>query len=251
MNRVERTRKNVETLFHIPPAGQDGTDPEFMQILQRYLFGEVSETGSLDLPTRELITITVLTTLGTLPQLEGHVQAALNVGCSPIEIREAIYQTAPFLGFPRTLNAISSMNQVFRLEGIELPLPNQSTVTEESRYETGAKLQQELYGTTIADRYTYLPGEFSQAVPKFLTELAFGDFASRNGLTRKMREMLTLVLLASMGDTELQLKSHFAGALKAGNTKEELVAALVHASAYMGIPRLFNTLNACKDIISE
>ena len=102
----------------------------------------------------------------------------------------------------------------------------------------------------IIQKYSLTSGHKSDIL-KFLTELVFGDFASRNGLTRKMREMLTLVLLASMGDTELQLKSHFAGALKTGNTKEELVAALVHASAYMGIPRLFNTLNACKDIISE
>ena len=45
----------------------------------------------------------------------------------------------------------------------------------------------------------------------------------------------------------MQLKSHVQGALKAGNTREEVVCALVHASGYMGIPRLFNALNACKE----
>lgn len=36
-----------------------------------------------------------------------------------------------------------------------------------------------------------------------------------------------------------------------GSTKEEVVCALVHASAYMGIPRLFNALNTCKELLSE
>ena len=47
------------------------------------------------------------------------------------------------------------------------------------------------------------------------------------------------------------MNSHVAGALKTGNTKEEVVCALVHASAYMGIPRLFNALNACKELLTE
>ena len=54
-----------------------------------------------------------------------------------------------------------------------------------------------------------------------------------------------------MGGTEVQVKSHVFGALKVGNTKEEVVCALVHASGYMGIPRLFNALNACKDLLTK
>ena len=34
-------------------------------------------------------------------------------------------------------------------------------------------------------------------------------------------------------------------------TKEEIVCALVHASGYMGIPRLFNALNTCKDLLKN
>ena len=60
-------------------------------------------TGSLDNRMRELVTVTVLTTLGALPQLKAHVGASLNAGCTPVEIREAIYQCAPFIGFPKTL----------------------------------------------------------------------------------------------------------------------------------------------------
>ena len=252
MNRKERTEQKVQELFHHPAAGDEGTDGEFMQILQGYIFGDVCFTGSLDNRLRELVTVTVLTTLSTLPQLKAHVQASLNAGCTPVEIREAVYQCAPFIGFPKTLNAISTMNEVFAGNGIELPLPSQKTLTgesEEDRLQRGLEIQAPLYGTEIADRYTWLPGEFAQAVPRFLTELCFGDFNTRSGLDGKTRELLTVVLLAALGGAELQVKSHVEGALKAGNTKEEVVCALVHAGGYMGIPRLFNALNACRELL--
>lgn len=41
MERRERTEEKVQELFHAPAAGDEGTDPEFMQILQNYIFGDV------------------------------------------------------------------------------------------------------------------------------------------------------------------------------------------------------------------
>ena len=252
MDRRERTEQKMQELFHSHAAGDEGTDGEFMQILQGYIFGDVCYTGSLDNRLRELVTVTVLTVLSALPQLKAHVGASLNAGCTPVEIREAVYQCAPFIGFPKTLNAINAMNEVFAGSGIELPLPSQKTLTgegEDERYRKGLEIQAPLYGTQIADRYNWLPGEFAQAVPRFLTELCFGDFYTRTGLDGKTRELLTVVLLAALGGAEAQVKSHVQGALKAGCTKEEVVCTLVHAGGYMGIPRLFNALNACKELL--
>ena len=98
-----------------------GTDPEMMDILQKFIFGEVFRTGDLDKKTRELITCTILATMQTLPQLNAHAKAALNVGVTPIELREAIYLCAPFIGFPKTLNALNTINEVFKQQGIALP----------------------------------------------------------------------------------------------------------------------------------
>lgn len=252
MNRKERTEQKMQELFHSHAAGDEGSDGEFMQILQGYIFGDVCYTGSLDNRTRELVTVTVLTVLSALPQLKAHVGASLNAGCTPVEIREAIYQCAPFIGFPKTLNAISTMNEVFSQQGIDLPLPKQSTLSSaDERFEKGLAIQAPVYGDEIKDRYTWLPKPFDEAVPRFLTEFCFGDFNTRTGLTGKERELLTVVLLAAMGGAEVQVKSHVEGALKVGNTKEEIVCALVHASGYMGIPRLFNALNTCKDLLTE
>ena len=216
MTRRERTEQKVRLLFHSPAAGDEGTDGEFMQLLQGHIFGDLCWTGSLDDRMRELVTVTVLSTLGTLP--------SLNAGCTPVEIREAVYECAPFIGFPKTLNAIGAMNEVFTAQGIALPLPKQGGDPAE-RYGRGLAAQQPLYGEEIKERFAWLPAPFAEAVPRALTEFCFGDYLSRGGLDTRER------------------------ALKAGSNSEEIVCALVHAGAYMGMPRLFNALDACKEVL--
>ena len=250
MDRIELCEEKFKELFGGKPTTTEGNDPEFMRILQRFIFGEVCYTGSLDNRMRELVTITVLAVNATLPQLKSHVAACLHVGVTPEEIREAIYQCAPFIGFPKTLNAIAAMDEAFAAAGISLPLKDGGTTGEEARASAGKKLQESLYGTEIKDRYTWLPDGFAEAVPRWLTELGFGDFMTRKGMDGKTRELLTVIILAALGGAEVQLRSHVAGALKAGNTKEEIVCALAHAMPYMGIPRLFNALNCAKELLS-
>ena len=89
--------------------------------------------------------------------------------------------------------------------------------------------------------------EFIRILQRFI----FGDVCHTGSLDNRIRELLTVVLLAALGGAEVQVKSHVEGALKAGNSKEELVCALVHAGCYMGIPRLFNALNTCKELLTQ
>lgn len=251
MDRVERCKEKFAELFGGKPVENEGNDPEFMRILQRFIFGEVCYTGSLGNRMRELITISVLTVNQTIPQLKSHIGACLHLKIAPAEIRETIYACAPYIGFPKTLNAIAAMDEVFAENGISLPLENGETVSEENRLEAGEALQKPLYGTEIKERYTWLPGDFAEAVPRWLTELGFGDFGTRRGMSGKDRELLSVVVLAALGGSEVQVRSHAAGALKAGNTGEEIVCALAHAMPYMGIPRFFNALNCAKEVLSE
>ena len=100
MNRIDRTKQKYQELFGQQILASK-TDPELLNILQRFIFGEVFYKGNLDDKIRELITITALTTNQTLPQLKAHTNAALNIGVTPIEIREVVYQSAFFIGFPK------------------------------------------------------------------------------------------------------------------------------------------------------
>ena len=53
-------------------------------------------------------------------------------------------------------------------------------------------------------------------------------------------------MLAALGGAEPQVQAHVLGAEKAGNSRDRILAALVHAMPYMGVPRLFNALNAAR-----
>src|SRR3954447_18624460 len=125
MNRIERAKQTYEKLFQQVQSVSGSDDPELMTILQRFIFGEVFYTGNLTDTTRELITITALATNQTLPQLKAHTNAALNIGIKPVEIREVIYQLAPFIGYPKVLNAMDTINAVFKSRNIQLPLQNE------------------------------------------------------------------------------------------------------------------------------
>ncbi len=244
MNRIEATKETYHQLFGGEALTGTGTDPELMNILKKFIFGDVFHTGVLNEKQRELITIVTLVTQQTLPQLKAHTAAALNVGVTPIEIREAIYQCAPYIGYPKTLNALGVMNEVFKEKGIQLPLENQATTTDENRFEKGKAIQDTLYGDEIKKMMSTLPGNFKEIVPQFLTEHNFGDYYTRGGLNIKTRELLMYCVVATLG-AEFQLNAHAKGAMKAGNTKDELVAAMVQCMGYIGFP---NTINAIKII---
>ena len=197
MNRTDLATKKYEELF-ASKRTLSPTDPELMNILQDFIFGEVFYIGNIDDKTRELITVVSLVTMQTLPQLKAHINAALNVGNKPIEVREAIYQCAPFIGFPKTLNAISVFNEVMSERGIKLPLNDMATITEESRYAKGAEIQKSIYGDEVKQAMQKLPKEYKDVVPDVLTTFCFGDFYTRGGLDIKQRELLSLVTLVAL-----------------------------------------------------
>ena len=174
----------------------------------------------------------------TLPQLQAHVGAALNIGASPLQLRETIYQCAPYIGFPKTLNAIDIANGVFEANGISLPLENAGTVdaTDPSaREQAGAAIQAPLYGNEVKEVFSSLPEPFDEFVPHLLTSSAFGDFATRGGLDVAQRELISLVAIAAIG-ASTQLRPHVAGAIRAGSSRQKVAAALVQVMPYIGGP---------------
>ena len=246
-DRLELSNEKYKELFGSYPTPEKELDPELMLILRKSIFGDVFHSGILDNKTREMITITTLATMQTLPQLKSHSRAALDNGVSPIELRELIYQLAPFIGFPRTLNAVATVNEVFKERGIELPLEKQGTTSDEDRHEKGFEIQNPIYGDEIKEKFKNLPAGFNEFVPDFLTDFAFGDFYTRNGLDIKTRELMVLVALTTLG-AENQIKAHVKGNLKIGNSKEVLVAAIVQTIPYIGFPNALNTLKIIQDI---
>lgn len=245
-NRTELCKENYTQLFGGEALTGEGTDPEMMDILQKYIFGEVFRTGDLDMKTREMITCVSLAAMQQLPQLKSHAGAALNVGVTPIELREAIYQCAPIIGFPKVLNALGTINSTFTERGIKLPLEKQETVTEENRFEKGLAIQKPLYGEAMKEFLKDVPDGMGADVARFLTEVHFGDFQTRSGLNTQTHELLTFCVLTVIG-AEPQLQSHLQANLKVGNSKETLTAAVIQCMPYIGFPAAIKVLDIIKE----
>lgn len=250
MTRSEIANKNLKTLFNISLEDNKGSDKDMMDILQKYIFGEVFTVGNLDIKTREMLTVVSLTVQQTMPQLKAHINAALNVGVTPIELREAIYQCAPFIGFPKTLNALNTFNEVIKERGLENSLKSTATVKESERFEKGLAIQNPLYGDEIVENMKGLPDDMGSDVAKYLTEVCFGDFYTREGLDVKTRELLVISLLVTTGNTSV-LKSHIKGNLKVGNSIETITAAIIQVLPYVGFPQTFAALKTVKEVINE
>jgi 4-carboxymuconolactone decarboxylase len=85
--------------------------------IQRYLsgncFGDHYTRGGVDVPTRELLTLAMLVALGGCdPQVKGHVAANLDVGNDRARLIAVVTQLLPFIGYPRTLNAMRAIDEV-------------------------------------------------------------------------------------------------------------------------------------------
>lgn len=85
--------------------------------IQKYLsancFGDYLTRTGIDIKTRELLTFSMLLSLGGCePQLKGHIQGNINLGNDKARLMSVITQLIPFVGYPRALNAIRCLNEV-------------------------------------------------------------------------------------------------------------------------------------------
>jgi 4-carboxymuconolactone decarboxylase len=79
----------------------------------------------------------------------------------------------------------------------------------------------------------------------------FGEIYSRPGLPPRDRQLVTLGILTALGGCEPQLEVHVNGALNVGLSPAEVVEALLHASAYCGMPRALNATFVAKKVFAE
>lgn len=246
-SRVTASDKNYAALFGDAPMEEAKNDPELSNTMKRFIYGEIAEVNQLTLEQRQLVTIVVLATVPNEKLLRKNVEGALHVGVTPLEIREALYQVAPYIGFARVFDALDAANEVFKAQGIELPLPAQGTVTEEDRLEKGLAVQVGIYGGRITKMRASAP-EDERFVQDGLSGYCFGDTFTRGTLEIPMRELLTVSALAALGGVEGQLKGHIAGNLTVGNDRQTILSAIATALPYIGFPRTLNAVRCVDEV---
>ena len=225
-------------------------DPELAAVMKKYLYADIVKQAKITQTERKLIEIVVLTTNQNHKFLSRVAGEALNLGVKPLEIREALYHVAPYIGFPKVFEALDVVNEVFTAHGIKLPLENQGTTTDADRFEKGLAFQVGAYGERINQMRDSTP-DFQKHLQDNLSAFCFGDTYTRGTLDYKMREMLTMAVIGTLGTGEPQYKSHVAGTLAAGATKEEVIGIITVMNPYIGFPRTLNALRIANEVFDS
>nr|WP_035510584.1 carboxymuconolactone decarboxylase family protein [Halobacillus karajensis] len=90
--------------------------PDLGKYIIEFAYGDIYNRDHLSQQSRALTVLSSLVTqgAGSLPQLELHINTALNAGLSEKEIIEAMIQLIPYVGFPSVINALTQAQRVFQ-----------------------------------------------------------------------------------------------------------------------------------------
>jgi 4-carboxymuconolactone decarboxylase len=226
------------------------TDPEFVSLFQNFAFDEVVNQDDLDDRTRMMAILATLLGCQGLDEFKVMLPAALNLGVTPVEAKEIVYQAVAYLGIGRVYPFLIATNDVLREQGIELPLEGQATTNQDTRLQAGIQAQVDIFGEGMRDFWQSGPEE-SRHINHWLADNCFGDYYTRKGLDYAQREMVTFCFLAAQGGCEPQLTSHAAANMKVGNDKEFLIKIISQCLPYIGYPRSLNALRCVNEAVER
>ena len=249
MNITEKAMENYKKLFP-ELVGKENLDEELMEIILNFSLDEAQEYDKLDEKTRQMVILAATIATQTPKRYEEYVKAALNVGITPIEIKEILYQTVPYVGILKVVDLLEPTNRIFKERGITSPLEKQGTTTRENRFDKGLEVQKSIFGDVIDKNYENSP-ENQVHIQKYLSDNCFGDYYTRNGLDVKTRELITFSILLSQGGCEPQLKGHIAGNVNVGNDKQTLLNTVTALLPYVGYPRSLNAIACINQVIPD
>ena len=250
MNRLELGLQKGKELYAASDAemaSHFAPDPELFDIVNSFIYGEVFRRGDLTDQQRELMALVVATAYQTMSILRLHVEVSLRVGVTPVEIKEAIYQCAPFIGFAKTLTALDEVNAVFKKRNIGLPVQSQKQVTEKERYAEGARVQEAIFHESAMKLAEGAPEDLRH-VHRYMTEVCFGDIYSRSGLDLKTRLLLSLCILSALGGPNSSLKAHVQGNLNVGNDRQAMISAITNIIPHIGFPNAISALTCVNEV---
>ncbi len=250
MNISDVANKNHEELFPNHISTLKITDPELIEVFDNFAFDEVIGYGNLDTRTRMTLILGSMIASQALGEYKVMLGGALNIGVTPVEVKEIVYQAIPYVGMAKVFDFIHTTNEILISRGIKLPLEGQSTTSPETRFEKGLEVQKSIFGETIDKMYKESPANQIH-IQRYLSANCFGDYYTRNGLDIKTRELLTLSMLIALGGTEPQIKGHIQGNLNVGNDKKTLLSLMTQLLPYVGYPRTLNAIKCLNEVIPE
>jgi 4-carboxymuconolactone decarboxylase len=118
------------------------------------------------------------------------------------------------------------------------------------RFETGMKVRRAVLGDAHVDRAEAAKTAFDAPFQEMITEGAWGTVWAREGLSRRERSLITLALLAALGQWD-EVRMHVRATANTGATPEEVREAMLHVAIYAGVPAANHALKIVRETYRE
>lgn len=118
------------------------------------------------------------------------------------------------------------------------------------RHEAGMAVRRRVLGDVHVDRAEAKKTALDVDFQRSITEGAWGSVWARPGFNLRERSIVTLTLLAALGNHE-ELAMHVRATARTGATPEDLVEAMLHVAVYAGVPRANHALKIIKETYAE
>tara|TARA_R110000787_G_scaffold16622_21_gene50644 strand:+ start:13802 stop:14200 length:399 start_codon:yes stop_codon:yes gene_type:complete len=104
-----KVRRAVLGDAHVDRAESRKTafDTDFQTFITEGAWGSVWTRPGLDRPTRSLLTLVILASLGHWEEFAMHIRASRNTGATADDIKEALFHVAVYAGVPAANRAIA------------------------------------------------------------------------------------------------------------------------------------------------
>ena len=137
--------------------------------------------------------------------------------------KEILVQSYAYCGFPRSLNALSTLMQVVNERGNKDELGKEPSAKPAGNALTyGTENQTKLVGTEVKGKLF----DFAPAIDEYLKAHLFGDIFARDNVDWKTRELATIAMLAVREGVESQLSAHIEIGKHNGLTDDEVAEIL-------------------------
>lgn len=117
-------------------------------------------------------------------------------------------------------------------------------------FETGQKTRRRILGDAHVDRAEAGTTELDKPFQDLITEGAWGTVWASDGITDRERSMITIALLAALGNHE-EIPMHIRATARTGASKTDVAEALQHVAIYAGVPRANHALKLAKQTYQE
>ncbi|MEQ9694797.1 4-carboxymuconolactone decarboxylase [Shimia sp. SDUM112013] len=118
------------------------------------------------------------------------------------------------------------------------------------RFENGMRVRRKILGDDHVDRAENGKTAFDQPFQTLITEGAWGTVWASDGISDRERSMLTLALLAALGNFE-EIPMHIRATARTGASKQDVLEAFQHVAVYAGVPRANHALKLAKQTYDE